>query len=183
MSYEAALEKSWAELGTGNPDKTFTVKFFSDEYTVDVAGRKVLSLSCNVPAKDFVAILVLHYLQQELKGLEPLSGEWISFKELSSGETYYPAFRKRAIEPVLRKYGADPQAMLTALDKVIARKVEQADAAVVVEAFPGVPVLVELWKGDDEFGAEANILFDRSIAKIFCTEDVAVLAGFVSKHV
>jgi len=52
-----------------------------------------------------------------------------------------------------------------------------------VEAFLGVPILVKLWKGDEEFAPEANMLFDRSISRIFCTEDVAVLAGFVGKYV
>ncbi len=183
MTYEPALNKAWEEIQRLTTEKVLAVKFFSDEYNVDVAARKILSLSCNIPAKDFVSILLLHYLEQKLKGLPGLTGEWISFKELSSGEAYYPAFRKRAIEPILRKYGSNPQGLLAVLDKGLAQKINQADAAVAMEAFAGVPILVEIWKGDEEFGPEANMLFDRSIAKIFCTEDVAVLGGFVVKHV
>ena len=183
MSYEAAIEKGWAGLELATAEKSLSVKFFSDDYSVDVAGRKILSLSCNVAAKDFVSILILHFLARRASGLPELTGEWVSFKELESGEIYYSAYRKRAIDPFIRKYGANPQGMFSVLDKGIARKIEQADAAVVVDAFSGVPVLVELWKGDDEFGPEANMLFDRSISKIFCTEDVVVLAGFVAKHV
>ncbi len=183
MGYEAALEKAWADLAVMSPDKTLAVKFFSDEYSVDVDNRKLMSLSCNIPAKDFVSILILHYLQRKIKGLPDLAGEWISFKELESGETYYPAFHKRAIEPLLKKYGHNPQGIFANLDEGIARKINQADAAVEVEAFLGVPILVKLWKGDDEFGPEANMLFDRSICRIFCTEDVAVLAGFVAKYI
>jgi len=183
MTYEPALNKAWEEIQGLSAEKAFAVKFFSDEYSVDVLARKVLSLSCNVSAKDFVSILLLHYLQQKLKGLPGLIGEWISFKELENGDAYYPAFRKRAIEPIIRKYGSNPQGLFTVLDKGIAKKIDQADAAVAVEAFAGVPILVEIWKGDEEFGPEANMLFDRSIVKIFCTEDVAVLGGFVAKDV
>ncbi len=183
MSYEAALSKAWLEIERLSIQKNFVVKFFSDEYSVDVPARKVLSLSCNVPAKDFVSILLLHYLEKQLKGLAGLAGEWISFKELESGEAYYPAFRKRAIDPILRKHGSNPQGLFMVLDKGIGRKIDQADAAVEVEAFAGVPILVEIWKGDEEFGPEANLLFDRSIIKIFCTEDVAVLGGFVAKYI
>jgi len=183
MTYEPALNKAWDQIQRLSADKAFVLKFFSDEYSLDASGRKVLSLSCNVPAKDFVSILLLHYLEQKLKGLPGLSGEWISFKELESGEAYYPAFRKRAIEPILRKYGSKPEGVFSVLDKGIAQKIGQADAAVTVQAFIGVPIIVEIWKGDDEFGPEANMLFDRSIAKIFCTEDVAVLGGFVAKYV
>ena len=54
----------------------------------------MLSFSCNIPAKDYTSILVLHYLARKLKGLPPVKGEWISFKELPGGEGYYPSFKK-----------------------------------------------------------------------------------------
>lgn len=180
MSYEAAINKSWDELAGLSNDKTLTVKFLADEYTVDCPGRRVISLACNVPAKDFTAILILHYLVQKIKGLPEPTGEWVSFKELSNIEGYYPAFRKRAIEPIIRKYGNNPQGVLSVIERLPGRKVMQGDVAVCLEAFSGVSVLVVLWKGDDEFGPEASLLFDRNIGKIFCTEDVVVLAGMVA---
>ena len=50
-----------------------------------------------------------------------------------------------------------------------------------MEAFPEVPILVTIWKADEEFKAEANLLFDRSIRGIFCTEDIVVLAELVAR--
>ena len=147
---------------------------------LDCSLRSVLSLSCNVRAKDFTAILLLHYLAAKIKGLPAQSGEWISFKELSGGEQYYPAFRKRAIEPVIRKYGSNPAGIFDSISRLPAKKATGADAALILEAFDGVPALVKLWKGDEEFSPEANMLFDKSIAGIFCTEDVAVLAGIIA---
>ena len=49
----------------------------------------------------------------------------------------------------------------------------------VVTALPLVPLALILWKGDDEFPPEGNILFDRSITSIFSAEDVAWLSGMV----
>jgi hypothetical protein len=184
MSYDAAIHKAWDDIekryGGTEP---IEVKFFSDKYSIDVAGKKIFSLSCNVPAKDFVSILLLHYLKGKLEGLPDMTGEWVSFKELPGGNAYYPAFRKRAIEPVIQKHGKAPQGIYAALEKSPGQKVTQADAAITIDAFEKVPVLVEMWAGDDEFGPEANLLFDKSIQKIFCTEDVAVLAGFIGKYV
>ncbi len=180
MSYEVAIKKAWDELAAANPPKTISVQFLADTYEIDVAGRKVFSLSCNVPAKDFASILILHYATQQLKGLPPLKNEWHTFKELSGIEGYGETYRKRSVEPIIRKYGQNPQALFTVCQRLPAKKINQADAAIVVEAFAGVPVLVELWAGDDEFGPEATMLFDKSIAQIFCTEDIVVLAGMVS---
>jgi hypothetical protein len=36
-----------------------------------------------------------------------------------------------------------------------------------------------LWKGDEEFPPEGNILFDRSIIGVLSAEDVAWLSGMV----
>jgi hypothetical protein len=180
MTYDIAINKAWEELAELNPDKNFSVKFLADEYNVDLETRKVLSLSCNVAAKDFTTILLLHYLIQKTKGLPALTGEWLTFRELSGIEGYYPAFKKRAIEPIIRKYGSNPQGLLQVLDRLPAKRVMEADVAIVLGAFEGVPVLIKLWRGDEEFGPDANMLFDRSVTQIFCTEDIVVLAGFVA---
>jgi len=184
MGYDAAIHKAWddaAQLYLGT--KPQELKFFSDVYSVDISRRMIFSLSSNVPAKDFVSILLLHYLKKKLIGLPELAGQWISFRELSGGESYYPAFRKRAIEPLILKHGADPKGIYAVLDKVDGSRVQQADAAVRVNAFENVPVLLEIWAGDEEFGPEASILFDKNIENIFCTEDIAVLGGFIGKYV
>ncbi len=180
MSYDAALQKGWEELNTLNPAKTLSIKFLGDEYTVDFEAKKVLSLACNVPAKDFTVILILHYLAHKLKGLPFLTGEWMTFKELSGVEGYAAAFRNRAIEPIIRKYGSHPDGILAVMERLPAKKIDQGDVGIVLEAFEGVPVMITLWRGDEEFGPEVNMLFDKSIAKIFCTEDIVVLAGFVA---
>lgn len=180
MSYDIALQKGWEELSSLNPAKTLSVKFLGDEYSVDFEAKRVLSLACNVPAKDFTVILILHYLEYKLKGLPLLTGEWLSFKELSGVEGYAAAFRSRAIEPIVRKYGAHPEGILTVLDRLPAKKVDQGDVGIVLEAFEGIPALITLWRADSEFGPEVNMLFDKSITRIFCTEDIVVLAGFIA---
>lgn len=179
MSYEIAVNKAWDSLLAMKASGSMSLKFLADEYSVDIENRKVLSLSCNVPARDYAVILILHYLIKKLSGLPQLSGEWLDFKELSGVEGYQSAFRKRVIERIIRKYGKNPEGLLSVLDRIPGKKVQQADLGIVLDVFEGVPVLIELWKADEEFGPEANILFDKNIAQIFCTEDIVVLAEFI----
>lgn len=180
MSYDAAINKSWNDFLAAKPAGNISVKFLADEYSIDLNARKVLSLSCNAPAKDYEVILILHYLTRKSEGLPQLSGEWLSFKELSAIEGYQSAFRKRVIERIIRKYGNNPETLLSALERLPGKRVNQADIGVIFEVFEGVPVLVELWRPDAEFGPEANLLFDKSITRIFCIEDIVVLAEFVA---
>ena len=180
MGYEAAINKAWDDLATLNVTDAVSIRFLADEYTVDFGQKRVTSLSCNVPAKDFTAILLLHYLFRQLNGLPGLTNEWLSFKELSGVEGYYPAFRKRAIEPIVRKYGRHPEGILLVLERLPAKRVSEGDVGIVIEAFEAVPALITLWRADTEFGPEANMLFDKSVAGIFCIEDIVVLAGIIA---
>jgi hypothetical protein len=55
----------------------------------------------------------------------------------------------------------------------------QGDVSVLVRALPLVPIALILWRGDEEFPPEGNILFDRSIIGLFSAEDIAWLSGMV----
>ena len=160
MGYEAALSKAWAGLEGIAEEKNYSVKFLDGEYNINLQDRLVFSVSCNIPAKIHISVLILHYLTQKIKGLPRVTGKWISFKELDGGQPYYPVFKKRVLERVAKKFDM----------------AQSADFEKALDVFEGVPILVRFWRGDDEFGPEANVLFDKSIPEIFCTEDVVVLS-------
>lgn len=158
MTYEAALAKAWAELEALSKDGRYRVRFLKDEYEVDVKNR-------TTSAKEFLSVLILHYLIRKLKGLVPLTGEWISFRELEGGQWYYSAFKRATIDRILQKYGSSTE-----------------DISMALEPFDGVKIMITLTRGDEEFAPAANILFDRNIKDIFCTEDISVLTALtVSK--
>jgi hypothetical protein len=184
MGYQAALDKAWEDLANLNPKaaNNLLVKFLADEYSVDIRERKILSVSCNVPAKDFLSILLLHYLAKSLTGLPAPSGKWLTFREFSGVEGYYEAFHRRCIEPIIRKYGSNPDALKEVVSRLPAKISDGADAGLIIQPFAGVLILVKLWKQDEEFEPEANIYFDASIKKIFCTEDIVVLAQLVTSQ-
>jgi len=176
MGYDAALTKAWQELEPIAKETKYSVRVLSDEYDIDLTSKTIYSRSCNIPAKVYVSILILHYLVKGLNSLPGLKEDWISFHDLSGGEGYYPVFKKRVIDAIVRKYGDKPEALSELTERFKAKKAQIADVSVVIEVFEGVPILITLQRGDDEFGPEANILFDASIKEIFCTEDTVVLS-------
>lgn len=177
MGYANALDKAWADIKELLTEGVFPVKFLSDTYSVDARKKEVLSDSCNIPAKDYISLIILHYLIRTLplKGsLEPC-GEWIDFNSLEGGEGYYPAFRKRTIDRILKKFGGSPEDLLTAAGRFQSSKSDRGDAGIIIYPFTEVPVMITVYRPDEEFGPDANILYDRTISDIFCTEDVVVL--------
>lgn len=182
MGYELALKKAWDGLAQSSGQKQYSLKFLADEYTIDLNKRQLLSLSCNAAVKDHIAVLLLHYLAKKNQGLPGFSGQWSDFKELSKVEGYQPAFRQRVIERLIRKYGGNPEGILTALERLPGEKVNQADLSIKLDVLEGVKVLIELWKADAEFGPEANMLFDKNITEVFCVEDIVVLSEFIASQ-
>ena len=179
MTAQAALKKAWEDLESVSSADTYTIPLLGDTYEVNLKGKSIFSNSCNIPAKDYLAVLLLHYLIGYLKNSYVPSGEWISFKEIEGGEAYYPAFREGVIDVLLRKYGKNPEGLLGVLDRFKANKIDLSDVAVEIETFPEVKVRVILWKADEEFGPEASILFDRSLTRIYSMEDITVFSHFV----
>lgn len=126
-------------------------------------------------------ILYLHYLHGALSSLGArATGEWISFQEIPDGRFYMDAFQRRAKTPMVMSFGEKPELLLkVAAEMYGVGPFNQGDVSMVVQALPLVPVALILWKGDEEFPPEGNILFDRSIIGILSAEDVAWLSGMV----
>jgi hypothetical protein len=132
------------------------------------------------PAKELTLqeqVLILHYLLRA-PGAPP-SGQWITFREIPSGEFYYSAFVKRAQEPLVKTFGHRPQLLKELGLRRGGVSREEGDVCICFQAFPKIPVCLILWAGDDEFPPEGNVLFDASIARYLIAEDVAVLSGMV----
>lgn len=119
-------------------------------------------------------ILLLHYLIKA-RGT-PLAGEWISFRQLSGGDTYYPAFVKRSQKPLLDFFAYRLDLLEEAAQSVGGSTLKQGDRAVIIPALPRVPIALIFWRGDEEFQPEARILFDATVPSYLSTEDVAVLS-------
>jgi len=126
-------------------------------------------------------ILYLHYLCGALSSSGArVTGEWISFQEIPDGRFYMDAFQRRARNPMVMAFGEKPDLLLKIATELYgAVPFNQGDVSVVVRALPLVPIALILWKGDEEFPPEGNVLFDRSIIGILSAEDIAWLAGMV----
>ncbi|HEY51638.1 MAG TPA: DUF3786 domain-containing protein [Dehalococcoidia bacterium] len=118
-------------------------------------------------------ILLLHYVAQ-VSGT-PLSGQLISFKELSEAVGYFPTFYKRAIKPLVMYFGNEPDKLLEMAESVGGRKADFGDVSTTVNPLPMVPLTLVLWKGDADFSPEGTIMFDRTITDYLPTEDIIIL--------
>ncbi len=173
---ESQCARSGAEYRAA--EKTIIVTYLKRPYRVSIPDGDISIQDSPeaVPLRD--KILLLHYLTQA-KGM-PLSKQVITFKELPEGGSYFPTYYKRAIKPLVDNFGGQPEKLLEVAAVIGARLADFGDVAVTVDAFPRVPLTLVLWRGDEEFPPEGNILFDSSISGYLTTEDINVLCETIA---
>ncbi len=180
MSYDTALKKAWDELGKFTREDSYTLSLLGVTYRISTKEKRVVAAISDTPTKDYLTILLLHYIIGSLKyGYTP-SGQWVSFKEIEGGEIYYSAFREGALRRILDKYGKEPDTLLGVLRRFDGKKIKEGDNAIELTTFPDIQVRIIMWKGDDEFTPEATILFDKAITDIYSMEDISVFARFIA---
>jgi hypothetical protein len=189
--YKAAIVLAAAELQNVNPKRLAGLSrceyFYTDNrewLLVPFFGqdRRVLWPEVSVtPAEGegevplTEQILILHYLLHTTG--EPLSGRDIDFRSVPEGGFYWSAFVSRAKKPLIETFGNDLDLYLEVAASLGGTPRNLGDASATFMAFPLVPVTHVLWRGDEEFPPDANLLFDETISKHLSTEDIAALAG------
>lgn len=140
---------------------------FPDGEVFDPAGAREIPV--------WERILLLHYIccdasRQNLT-------ELVGFEQVPSGGFYFDAFRRRAHRPLAEAFGAEPARLIEAGRSLGGKPEDIGDAAVRLPVLPRVPVVAVVHREDEEFAAEAKILFESDIIGYFSTEDIAVLGG------
>ncbi len=153
----------------------FLVPFLNEEYRVRFPSGEVYQQNKEVSLDK--QILILHYLNNA-EGI-PLKHQWISFKELPSGQIYINPFHNRVIRPLIKYFGEQPERLIKAGLVLGGEKGDKGDASITINIFPMVPITYIIWLGDDEFPPSGNVLFDASASNYLPTEDYAVAGGMV----
>ena len=159
-------------------EKSAIIEHLNRSYRISFPGGEVALVNDTeaVPVRD--KILILHYFTHAA-GI-PLSGNFITYKELQVGINYYPTFFKRAIDPIINHFKDEPQKLLDAAKTIGGHKVDFGDIAVTFNAFPHVPITIVLWHGDKEFPPDGNIMFDSTITDYLPTEDITILCEMIA---
>jgi hypothetical protein len=156
----------------------FRVPFLNRVYRVrfpDFEFADQVETDIEIPIQE--QILVLHYM---LASAAPsLAGQWVAYREIPGASFYFSAFVKRAIDPVKNVFGQNLAGFSDAAAQLNGRAIEPGDVGFEFDFFPHVPLQLILYAADEEFPAEANILFDRTIGEILSPEDIAWLAGML----
>ena len=124
---------------------------------------------------------VFFLLHQYTKATEvPLTGELISYRQISGGRVYGAVFDGRVVKPIQKRLGSTPDLFEQAAKLLKGEPATVGDLAFTLLAFPRVPYTYALWKADDEFPARARVFLDGSAPSYLDAEAHAHLASLTT---
>ena len=175
IPFEVILKRTGFESPSENTfqipflDRIYLVSYLQFDFSDQTENEKEIPLQEQV--------LILHYMLAP--AMPAPTNLWIAYREIPGAAFYFGAFVKRAVDPLKKVFGDNLAGFTRAAQKLHPQEIDNGDVGFEFRVLPGVPLQLILWAADDEFPAEANILFDKNIGRVLSPEDVAWLACMV----
>ncbi|MBI5664389.1 MAG: DUF3786 domain-containing protein [Nitrospirae bacterium] len=121
-------------------------------------------------------LLILMYIKQAGSGVP--AGKWAAFREFKDGLIRSESFHGACEIPLAKMFEGSREGTIKRLTAIGAEKVKgfSTEHSYVIYALPKLPLLVLLWPGDEEFGADCKILLD-STATVFLDVEALLYLG------
>jgi len=162
----------------------YRISLVNEEYDVYPAKADIIRLRDRQSvSSDFIGLMIIYYLlfAQDI----PVKREWISEKDIPGGTLFFTGPHEIPVHLITEKVQEDLSVFKAKCESLQGNPVDMGDAAYHFRVLPRIPVTVVYYLGDDEFPAEAKILFDRTISDhltldiIYCL--VVVMCRIIGK--
>ena len=169
---EERAEKAGAGYQKNQGGEEISLSFFSEPYVI-----RFPKIEFYAPTQKTVSlvtrVLLLHYLLRA--DGNPVSGKWVSYKDVPGGLLYAGVFSRRVTEPLARRFGRSASRLQEVGIGLGGESAGVGDASFTLGVFPRISLQLVLWEGDEEFPPSVQLLFDASIDHYLSLEDIVVL--------
>lgn len=168
--------------------KQFTLTYFNKEYLISYPKGSIIlkddkekDISTDENRMLLHKMTIFSYLYRATNS--GLTNKWVPFRELEGVGHAYHGFAKIGIDKLVKFFGHKGELFLKAGLKLGGKKVNVGDVGIEITVLPNVPMIFGLWLADDEFPADATILYDCSAVKELHVEDLAGLCFFAADEI
>lgn len=159
-----------------------TVRLLTNDFLVTQGGKDIKCITENRDAKIAEKIILLHYLITS--DGTALSREYITFENLSGANFYYPTYKARTIDILLRIFGNGLKRFGATAEKLGAKlEASEHKYKATFLILPNVPVNFIYWAGDKEAPASLQILYDGNITHYLPVEDIVVVTELLTHKI
>jgi hypothetical protein len=155
------------------------IAFFGEPYWIGPKGCHALD---GAPASEAVELVLGRYVLR-FPAAPPLEGAQVTFRELEGAGPLSQRFADNTHKIITTTFGRSADLLRTAARKLAACRPETQpgfDLALRFEALPHVPLYLRFNAADDEFPAQAVLLFHRSAAVYLDPQTLFIAATYLT---
>ena len=158
-------------------EKALYIPYFSQIYRIDrTTGMTTLTDDPEKRLK-FNTIITIYNLFYYAKPQAKVCGTFVPFRHVKRAAPFDPTFQRTILKPLAQTFNGHIQELEKACLALHGTPISQGDVGYVIHAFPWMPLTVIFWDGDEEFDAQANMLFDAEITNFLHEETVVCVAS------
>ena len=173
LNQAALLEKI---PGLQGDDEYLTLFYFHRRYGIRRNTGEIVPLETGGTPTLFTKLNIytlLWYCKEDARAF----GEWLPFRSLKDASPFGPAFERTVTDVFARTFSGHTGELEHACLSLGGQKLSHSDAGFELPAFACIPVRFLFWDGDDEFPAQANILFDKNAVDFIHVESLVSIAS------
>ena len=153
-----------------------TLLHFGRKYGIHRVSGAIHALEDDAPVTNNEKLNIYTLLGYCKRGARQ-SGTWLPFRSLRGAGPFAPAFDRNILQPLAATFAGRVAAFQSAAQAIGGLPLQRGDAGALLYAFACIPMQFLFWDGDDEFPAQANILFDSSATDFIHVESTVTLAS------
>lgn len=163
-------------------DGALCIVFFGLEYRIDrLSGEMTVAGQPGRPVSFDERMSILNLFHYSVPGAS-VRGRFVPFRDVKGAAPYAPAFEKSVAAGLAKPFDGKAGRLKAACEALGGEPTGRGDVGFILRAFDFMPVMLAFWDGDDEFAAQANLLFDADVTDFIHEETVCCVAGALMRR-
>lgn len=154
-------------------EKELLIWHYGRRFAVNRENGEIRAVSDDKPV-DIMPKLNIYTLFWYTKEYAVQTGKWVPFQELRGASPFEKAFRNGILKPLAVTFTGQETALAKAVGAL--RGKQESPTGFLLPAFSCMPVKLNFWDADEEFPAQANLLFDSSAVDFIHVESIVTIA-------
>lgn len=173
MDQEALIEKFQLE----SDEMAVYLTYFNHKMRIDRFTGVITYLEEPQKIAGFNTCMDIYNLFHYSIDIPVASGILVPFRQVKRVYPFEAAYKRTVLKTLQETFSGHVEELKKACEKLGGKHLPQGDAGYQLSVYPFLDIAVYFWDGDDEFEAQANMLFDSNITDFLHEENVVCVAA------
>lgn len=173
MDQEALIRKFHLQAD----EEALYLTYFSQKMRIDRKDGRILRMNAPEKPLTFSTVINIYNMFYYAAEQPEASGKLVPFREVKRVYPFEQAYKRTILDSLAAAFTGHVKELAAACEKLGGVKMKQGDAGYELPVFPFLRIAVLFWDADEEFSAQANMLFDSEITSFMHEENVVGVAS------